>query len=361
MVRRSLIMADTRDIQSIVESAEQAAAAGDYAAAEDRLREAARLQEATLGALHPDLANTLNNLGVVCDITNKPDEAERCYRRAYEIAKAAFAPDHAFVATSEKNLRDFCAARGRPFESPVSAPAVAPERQPQATAPPQLPTATTSSVEIPPRVETQPRVDASPRVETPLRVEAPLLVEARKPYVLWAFGAAFIIVIAVLMMARSGRAPQPASDVTADPSSDTGSPPVERKPAVAPPVERSRIERVPASKEKGIGSLIVDEASLCRDLSTTSWRCEPAGSPVTPGPMFFYTRIKSTRDTTVEHRWYLGNRLRQAVELDIGANPSRGYRTFSRNTINVQDAGEWRVELRASDGSLLHEERFTVR
>ena len=46
-----------------------------------------------------------------------------------------------------------------------------------------------------------------------------------------------------------------------------------------------------------------------------------------------------------------------------GAHHSRqrgsGYRTFSRQTVN--DSGEWRVELRASDGTLLREERFTVR
>ena len=33
------------------------------------LRQAARLQEASLGPRHPDLANTLNNLGIVCEIT----------------------------------------------------------------------------------------------------------------------------------------------------------------------------------------------------------------------------------------------------------------------------------------------------
>ena len=93
-------------------AAEQAAAAGDYASAERLLREAADLQEASLGPLHPDLANTLNNLGVVCEITDKPDDAERCFRRAYEIAIAVLEPDHPFVATSRKNLEDFCAARG---------------------------------------------------------------------------------------------------------------------------------------------------------------------------------------------------------------------------------------------------------
>jgi hypothetical protein len=80
--------------------------------------------------------------------------------------------------------------------------------------------------------------------------------------------------------------------------------------------------------------------------------------PAAPGRLVFYTRLKSPRDTKVQHRWYQGNRLRQSTDLTIRANPGSGYRTFSRNTVS---SGEWRVELRSHDGALLHEERFTVR
>ena len=71
-------MPETRDPQAVIAAAEQAALAGDYAAAERLLRDAAGLQEASLGPDHPELANTLNNLGVVYEVTEKPDEAERC-------------------------------------------------------------------------------------------------------------------------------------------------------------------------------------------------------------------------------------------------------------------------------------------
>jgi DUF2914 family protein len=49
------------------------------------------------------------------------------------------------------------------------------------------------------------------------------------------------------------------------------------------------------------------------------------------------------------------------VQLRIQANPGVGYRTYSRNTISNERAGDWRVELRSADGAVLHEERFTVR
>jgi hypothetical protein len=127
-------MPEQRGARSIIESAEQAAAAGDYASAEDLLREAAGLQEQTLGPNHPDLANTLNNLGVVCEIADNPIDAEHYFRRAYTIATATLAPDHPFVATSRKNLHDFCAARGRPAELPPSPPGVAAWLDPPAPA-----------------------------------------------------------------------------------------------------------------------------------------------------------------------------------------------------------------------------------
>jgi hypothetical protein len=82
---------------------------------------------------------------------------------------------------------------------------------------------------------------------------------------------------------------------------------------------------------------------------------------VDPGSLFFYTRVKSARDMTVEHRWYRGDTLRKAVKLQIRANPTDGYRTYSRNTVDHQSGGDWRVELRTESGILLHEERFAVR
>jgi hypothetical protein len=98
-------------------------------------------------------------------------------------------------------------------------------------------------------------------------------------------------------------------------------------------------------------------AQLCTALA--NWQCQKADSEVPPGPMFFFTQVKSDTATTIEHRWYQGDRLHRAVPLRIQANPGAGYRTYSRTT--VSDAGDWRVELRSGDGTVLHEERFTVR
>jgi len=79
---------------------------------------------------------------------------------------------------------------------------------------------------------------------------------------------------------------------------------------------------------------------------------------VTPGPLVLYTRIKSPRDTVVVHRWYRGDTLRQSVSLTVRANATEGFRTYSRQTVNT---GDWRVEVKSADGTVLHEQRFAVR
>jgi len=100
--------------------------AGDFASADELLRSAARAQEQELGPLHPDLANTLNNLAVVVEKTGSSSEAEALYRRAATIAAEALPSDHPMVQASRQNLEDFCRARGLPMDTPaISTPAQA--------------------------------------------------------------------------------------------------------------------------------------------------------------------------------------------------------------------------------------------
>jgi hypothetical protein len=348
-------MAEPREARSLIENAEQAAAAGNYSSAEELLREAAALQEQTLGPQHPDLVNTLNNLGVVCEITDNPIDAEHYFRRAYAIATATLAPDHPFVATSSKNLHDFCAARGRPAELPPSPPEVAAwlEAPAPGAAPPR---------ESSPSAKTQDVMPIGGK-----RSLRPLALGALS-------GVALLVVILVMARPWSG----PAEETTSRPATETAParetpaprptpPPAEplaRRRATAKPTpptgsEADAVNAIPTTPARSAAMPTVVTAQLCTAL--TVWRCEAADSQVPPGPMFFYTRLKSAAATTIEHRWYQGDRLRQAVQLRIQANPGAGYRTYSRNTISSERGGDWRVELRSADGAVLHEERFTVR
>jgi hypothetical protein len=138
---------------------------------------------------------------------------------------------------------------------------------------------------------------------------------------------------------------------------ETSAPRKEFTPAVAeaPPPAVAGSSR----SATGAGVSLV-EAKLCRSLSTSDWQCTLLTSPADPGRVFFYTRVKAGRDTTVQHRWYVNDNLLQNVELRIGANAGAGFRTYSRNTVAAEHRGTWTIELRDANGALLHEERFVV-
>jgi Protein of unknown function (DUF2914)/Tetratricopeptide repeat len=361
-------MPEERDPRAMSGAAEQAAAAGDYGSAEQLLRDAALLQEASLGPLHPDLANTLNNLGVVCEMADKPADAEHFYRRAHTIATRALPPDHPFVATSGKNLRDFCEARGIPVEQPTAPPPAAPQPEPPAAA------FVDEVGERPPHAESR----------------SPGLSRSSWLLVIGILGACALMFV-MIAAARSwfssdgqaGRSPAaPTPPVQASPTPKPEPPTPATRPPESLPVQPAKVPKASTNIGSGTGDVQKDRATaapapdpptivvaqLCRDLSTGGsdgsrgdWHCESASGSVDPGTLFFYTRLRSANDTTVQHRWYRGGRLHQSVPLQIRANRGSGYRTYSRNTVHAGIAGDWRVQLRTQDGKLLHEERFVVR
>lgn len=342
-------MPEARELRSVIEAAEQAASAGDYVTAELSLREAAALQETQLGPFHPDLANTLNNLGVVYERADSPAEAELCYRRAYAIAMRAHEPNHPLVITSRKNLEDFCHARGRPFDRSTVRPERVARRKPVGT------------------------------------FSRPIVVG-----VTGALGFAILLVAAFWVRSsgpdESSPGPTPRSaqshEQVPEPAPIKSSPPQQERTTEAhasvprendSSAARGSVESIaPESRRSVAGErrataapapvvAAMAEAQLCRRLSTRDWRCDPVTSPVAPGRLFFYTRVKAAQNTTIEHRWYREDRLRQSVDLRIQASPGTGYRTYTRQTVTAESAGNWRVELRTKDGSLLYEERFVVR
>jgi len=333
-------MPEPREARSIIEAAEQSAAGGDYASAEKLLREAADLQEASLGPLDPDLANTLNNLGVVCEINNNPADAEACFRRAFAIATTVLKPDHPFVATSRKNLCDFCETRGKQVELPD-------------------PIAVDSLRESPSQPESQ---DVQPLVRKSF--SRPITIGALGPL------AMLIVILAAVRpwLNSTGEAQSPPAIVT-EAQPDTPASPQPPSPVERVTLREETTQTRAARADEGSAHRIVDastvagltvvKARLCAELD--DFACDPPDSPVPAGPLFFYTQVKSENATSIEHRWYRDNQLYQSVQLRIQASPRVGYRTFSRSIMTSESAGDWRVELRTEGGVLLHEERFSVR
>jgi len=397
-------MAETvREPGYLVEAAAQAAASGDYASAERLLREAARIQELRLGQEHPDVANTLNNLAIVCEIREKPEEAERCYRRAFAIATGALGPDHPFTVTSGNNLKAFCLGHGRAVDLVTPAePSLGPEASGSDAASGLAEGSVTASSsaassdppamseEVPSRAFRS-RFSRSLQIgslaaivlllglvavfvaspgrrsggKSPDRREAgvgetPLsAASAREPSASGKASAPSTPGRGPSSTAAESTAAAPTAGATA---AGGRSAPKATAPTGAASAVATAPERTTSATLTGVAA-----ALICKTLATrgeggrpASWRCEPAKTPAAAGPLSYYTRIKSPRDTTVRHLWYQGDQLRQSVELQVRASPTEGYRTFSRFTVSSAAGSNWRVELRTDKGVLLHEERIAV-
>jgi len=352
---------DASTLQQILGSAEQAAKGGDYSSAEALLREAARLQESSLGPHHPDLASTFNNLGIICEQSNQLAAAEEFYGRAFSIASVCLSADHPLVITSRDNLDEFRRAHGRFAQSVESQ-----ESDAEAVFPPEttVPQRTTVSQGV-----AVPRENAVPEENADRTA-----IERTSRKTLLLSGAAFVLVVVVALAIWMTRMPAPRSDAAGSstaPAQEAAPRPEPAGRESSQPAAQStpaRLQAVPtgeplaktAEVKPTTGDARVVEALLCQSLSTAGarWQCAAPGDSSSPGQLFFYTRIAAPQNTQVHHRWYRNGRLRQDVTLAVGANPVSGYRTFTRQRVN---AGDWKVELVTAEGVVLREESVAIR
>jgi len=382
-------MSEPRDVQRMLELAEKAAIDGDFSSADQLLRDAARLQEAEMGPTHPDLANTMNSLAIVAERTGRFSDAEAFYRRSAAIASQSLPADHPIVAESRKNLEDFCRERGVPLVPIAPAAATTPgdRAQPvapnsfvpettaarQESAPPATTAKSVSKLSAPPSSPGKPSSPATRVVAARAPVSFPPARRKSWGRVGWLpFAAVLAVAVAVLM-----RQPSPSEEgsttVEMSPATELAPPPPSSSASLPPSAEPTQPEVAsqdgtrsaglaqPASGAPSPDSISLTTAQLCQTFSPDrdDWHCEPPGETMAGGPIVFYTRVRSPRDTEVVHRWYYGDTLDQTVRLMIRANASEGYRTYSRHL--VDRAGDWRVQAMSDSGNLLHEERFTVR
>lgn len=395
-------MPEALELPSLTAAAARAAADGDIPTAAALLRQVAELQTSILGPDHPDVATTLNNLALMLEKLGHMTEAGQCYRRAHAVAAAALGPDDPVVQVSRANLDAFSATYALPDASEDAAlfdPAVwgtlgdfpahpaAPVVPDVTSAPPPLMQLQGKPRPAPAR-ERQP--DPSPELAfelAPPPVKAPVARPAgRGPSGASRSARAAVtgylvatVVLAALTAWWWGRSASPRSTGVTSPEIVTAAeaPPPEAMPAPVParPGTSSAREGVPAggppsatsspaaSRPPGENDVGVTDARLCSALTRTQnpWACTAVTSPVSGGAVYYYTRVRATRDMTVRHRWTLDGRLVQDVRRQIRANPAEGFRTFSRQTVSGLGAGTWVATLVGPDGETLDEKRFEVR
>jgi hypothetical protein len=161
-------------------------------------------------------------------------------------------------------------------------------------------------------------------------------------------------------------APAPATPAPASPPAATEAPranaaPVTPTPAAAPAPAAAAPDLPRTAAPADSGGVRILDARLCSQLTPSgAWTCVPPASPPAAGRYYFLTRVAAPGAVQVEHRWYRGDRVVQAVPLTIRGGGPAGFRTYSRQTVLATQPGEWRVEVRSAAGAVLAEERFTV-
>ena len=383
------------EIAQAVGDAERASSEGDHARAEHALRRALWLQEARFGLVHPEVANTLNNLGVVCDTLGRPNEAEFLYRRALGLARTTLPAGHPYIETSLQNLKALYRTQGRPEKLALVADSETSrsglplqaagdgDEQVDAPVPEELSGAPTAA----------PAPSAGSEPTSPPEVRSDTLYDQLAQHaVLMVAAVSILLFVGWWLFAGNGgeessapadppvvtRAPEPpvstespgSPESPVSPESDTAVEPAEPEDR-ASPIPESPSDEPPAASadEAGVASAVVVEARVCGRLVTRDddgsllgdWRCDPVGGTVDAGPLYFYTRIRSPTGITVEHRWLREGVVQQVIDLEVGANDGRGYRTYSTLTVSPERGGAWQVEVRTGDDEVLQVEDFVVR
>ena len=256
-------MSELQDAGRMLAEAEQAALGNDLVIAYELLRGAARIQEAELGPLHPDLANTLNNLAVVAEKTGRLGDAETFYRRAVAIASASLPVDHPMIAASRENLEDFCRARGLPIDPPAfitlsardtaaGLDAFAPEGAVGASATPRdVRTADAGpSMEVTPPLSGSPRPVSRQRTPTASEPPSPVPRPVSRSVAWAAIGVVVVLATAMFVVRQpwssgetSTTAPTAAPEPTARPQAGERPLPPRAEPPGVPAVEEARPPR----------------------------------------------------------------------------------------------------------------------
>ena len=341
-------MTDVLDPAPIIEAAQQAAAAADYSEAERLLREAAALQELSLGSLHPDLASTLNNLALVCERTNKFDEAERGYRRAHAIAVASLGPGHPFATTSLKNLVDFCAAHEIPIWKPSAAgpddETSSPE--PEAKVPRAGAAGLRARQDVPPRAIAVATLGVAVAVAVAFALQRSGTTDTSDPL--------------PQAQNKSSANDSPATSVTTTALIGQHQPTVtlERRADTTPAPVNSPNPLGTSITSAGVSAL---NAQLCSALEKERVTRLAVHASKQRSATWHVHFLHATADEHAEHRWYRGERVQQVRRLRVAASPGSGYRTFSSNTVSPERAGDWKVELRGADRTVLWEEYLVIR
>jgi len=110
---------------------------------------------------------------------------------------------------------------------------------------------------------------------------------------------------------------------------------------------------------QGNSGLTVEDIRICTSIEDRKPVGVDTSFPGDVGHLYCFTRLSSDRDyATLYHVWYYNDREMLKVELNTKA---KTWRTWSTKQIPASWAGDWRVDVLSSEGSLLGSIRFIVK
>ncbi|MGC8916524.1 MAG: DUF2914 domain-containing protein [Thermoanaerobaculum sp.] len=98
-------------------------------------------------------------------------------------------------------------------------------------------------------------------------------------------------------------------------------------------------------------------AVVCTGVENRTPQGEGKEFPATVGQLFCFSEVKNAQGS-VTHVWFYGDK--EVARVELAAKGPR-FRTWSKKRIVPSQTGSWRVEVHASDGTLLAEARFEIK
>jgi hypothetical protein len=104
--------------------------------------------------------------------------------------------------------------------------------------------------------------------------------------------------------------------------------------------------------------LTVTESAIATGIQNLTPIGEAASFPSSIGKLYAFSKITgATKDTSIKHLWYYGDKLMTGVSLDV---KSISWRTYSSKKIIRIWTGKWGVDITTEDGTVLETLNFTI-
>ena len=116
---------------------------------------------------------------------------------------------------------------------------------------------------------------------------------------------------------------------------------------------------MPAVSQTGYdGPVTVEQMVFCTEVENRTPVDAASVFPDTVGRVFCFTRVASAlEETAVSHVWYFNDVQMAIVDLPVCGHT---WRTWSSKRIVSEWTGAWRVDVIASDGSVICSDAFVV-